>query len=211
MNFRTMDENINEQQSGPELNEDGIPRPAPDPNNRLYVVISLAVFLVGYLLYNYASKELFLPYSRTVFAPDEAKTAILVEETLTALPEGASISRARISSGTDGDLLHVWYKDIGSTEDFPEKLGFSYSDPEEDVQSEIFRDEGFEKDIVFADIYVSNEDPGLYCLIYEYNGSSYAEFCRNGSGRAVNAVFSDSPKIKDRSQADEKRERLRRR
>ena len=73
MNFRTMDENINEQQSEPELNEDGIPRPAPDPNNRIYIVISLAVFLVGYLLYSYASRELFLPYSRTAFAPDEAR------------------------------------------------------------------------------------------------------------------------------------------
>ena len=180
-----------------ELNEDSVPRPKKDPLNWLYTLISLAIFAVGYFGVDYIKSNLFLPYSQTASVFTTETEALLIAETETPLPTGgAFISSARLSSGTDSDLLHVWYKDIGDTEKFADLLGFEYGDVLTSQRCAVFRDESFDETYVFADIYVSVDDPGLSCLVYEYEGSSYAEFRKSVSSSDVKSVFAGCPKVK---------------
>ena len=186
-----------EEQPDVELNEDGIPRPAKDPLNWLYTVISLAIFAAGYFGIGYLKGNVFVPYARTVTSVPDSARIVLEEAAQTPLPQGAVIERARISSGTDGDLLPIWYRDIGDTEDFSDKLGFPCGDVQDEQRCSVYRSDGFDEDYVFADLYVSTEDPDVMCLVYEYEGHSYAEFRIGNYPGNVKSVFRGVPKVKE--------------
>ncbi len=193
-------ENITEKpeaaENDPELNEDGVPRPAKDPKNALYTVITLALFAVIYVGWHFVSQELFAPYSKTAFEFTPEVADVLLKETNTPLPEGAELSMARMSSGTDNDLLRIIYKNIGDAEAFAETIGFSYGDILEEQRLSIFADETYNEKYVYADVYVNNDDPDFSCLIYDYDGTTYAEFRKTEYDPAVRSAFDNSQKVK---------------
>ncbi|MBQ8568741.1 MAG: hypothetical protein IJ446_05950 [Oscillospiraceae bacterium] len=186
----------------PELNEDGVPRPAPDPNNGLYTFISLLIFAVLYFGGGFLKTELFTPYSKTAYEFSAEISEVLINETSTPLPQGASISHARLNSTDDplmnGCTLHIWYKNIGDTEEFADMIGFEYGDVITEERTAVYKNDGYDVDYVYADKYISTTDPGLCCLIYEYEDILYAEFRKSEYDPAVRSAFENSPKIKNK-------------
>ncbi|MGN1105213.1 MAG: hypothetical protein ACI4RH_01075 [Huintestinicola sp.] len=161
----------------PELNEDGVPRPAPDPKNKLYTFLTLLIFAVLYFGWQLVKDNFYFSYAlyADCFTAEE-KAAVMAE--LPQLDEAlqAELKYVRLHKNLDRNSLYAaFYLPVGSAEDdeVTEKLiSFPSGDPEYDIRMTVYPDPDAVPDYVYGDCYVSTEDPKLSCMIY-----SEGDFC----------------------------------
>ncbi len=185
-----------------ELNEDGVPRPAPDPKNGLYTVISLLLFAALYIGGKLISENFFLPYTVTLTEFSERSAQILDSEASEIIPETAELSYARLSYGTDDNRLYLRY-DLSAREEYENYLlseSFITENPNGEESAEerisVFRNEYSDLDYVYGNIYASAKYPDIILRVYEYDGRDCAEIIKTKYDSSVRSAFKDGIKIK---------------
>lgn len=185
-----------------ELNEDGVPRPAPDPKNGLYTVISLLLFAALYIGGKFISENFFVPYTVTLTEFSERSAQILNFEASEIIPESAVLSYARLSYGTDDNRLYLRYE-LSAREEYENYLlseSFITENPDgEEIAEErisVYRNEYSDLDYVYGNIYASTEYPDIILRVYENDGRDYAEIIKTKYDSSVRSAFKEGIKIK---------------
>lgn len=186
--------------NSPELNEDGVPRPAPDPKNKLYTVISLLIFAVIYIAVSVIKNNISFSYMQYLdsFTP-WAETALLDEMDIEALPESAVIEYARLhkSYGDSVFYVSVLLPDSFCTqEDFPDPIiGFSYGDVVEDSRFTVYPEPDTTPDYIYGDCYVCIDDPDRYVIIYEDSEGVHSVYRCADPDSSAKELFSKCEKL----------------
>ncbi|MBP0958011.1 MAG: hypothetical protein J5997_11690 [Oscillospiraceae bacterium] len=164
------------EEEAPELNEDGVPRPAPDPKNKLYIFLSLLIFAVLYFGWQLIKGNIYFSYAlyADVFTAEE-KVAVMSEIPQFDTELQAEIKYARLHNNFDGNSFYAAFAlpaDAAEDEELAEKLiSFPYGDPEYDIRMTVYPDPDVIPDFVYGDCYVSTDDPKISCMIYPEDGS----------------------------------------
>lgn len=181
MNDDIKKDEISSGEEMPELNEDGVPRPAPDPKNKLYTFLSLLIFAVLYVGWQLIKDNIYFSYAlySDKFTAEE-KSAVIAE--LPQFDEAlqSELKYARLHKNYDRNSFYAAFSlpaEAAEDEEFTEKLiSFSYGDPEYDIRMTVFPDPDVIPDYVYGDCYVSTEDPKISCMIYPEGESCIAVF-----------------------------------
>ncbi|MGN0637420.1 MAG: hypothetical protein ACI4J0_03525 [Huintestinicola sp.] len=169
------------EEEAPELNEDGVPRPAADPKNKLYTFLSLLIFAVIYIGWQLIKGNIYFSYALYAddFSPEE-QAAVIAE-----LPQfdpqlQAELKYARLHKNFDGNCFYAAFSlpaDISEDEELIDRLiSFPCGDPGYDIRMTVYPDPDVIPDYVYGDCYVSTEDPKISCMIYSEGDSCTAVF-----------------------------------
>lgn len=184
-----------------ELNDEGIPRPKPDPKNGLYTFLSLLIFAVLYVGVNFAKDNFFVPYTKTLTEFTERNITILNSEIDYEIMTDYDISYAKLISGTGDDYLTVRYE-IDSEEKFEELISEDFV-CETDINGEnlaervqVFENETMDTDFIYGVTYASSVYPELTLRIFEKDKKYYAEFVKKDYDKSVKSAFGECEKVK---------------
>lgn len=184
-----------------ELNDEGVPRPKPDPKNGLYTFLSLLIFAVGYAGVNYAKNNFFIPYTKTLTEFSERNASILNSEINYEKANDYDIAYAKILSGTGNDYLTVRYE-IGDKESFGELIADDFF-CETDINGEniseriqVYENETMDTDYIYGEVYASSVYPDLTLRVFEKDKKCYAEFIKSEYDKSVKSAFGECDKIK---------------
>lgn len=188
------------QENEPELNEDGVPRPVPDPKNKLYVVISLLIFAVLYFGWNLLKENITFSYSMYLDSfSAEAEERVLAQMGLERLPDGAELDYARFHSNFGSDCFYAAVtlsEEFAGSEDFPDGLiSFEYGDVVYDSRFTVYPEAEPKADYIYGDCYVCIDDPSEYFVIYEENDSYTAVYSTKDISREAESIFDGCEKI----------------
>lgn len=154
-------------------------RPPVDPNNKLYTVLSLLIFAVVYIGWNYLKSSVSFTYALYEDEPSESCMAIVLREIrMDELPDGFQVDYLRLNRGFDEDAFYIslLLPEDMSEEDFLSYIPYEYGNVIEDERFSVYPHEDMDAHYVFGNCYVCIEDPQKSCLIYEENGVLYARF-----------------------------------
>ncbi|WP_432649859.1 hypothetical protein [Huintestinicola sp.] len=165
----------------PELNEDGVPRPAPDPKNKLYTFLSLLIFAVLYIGWQLIKGHIY--FSCALYSDDfsaEERAAVMSEIPQFDTDLQAELKYARLHKNFDGSSFYAAFSlptETAEDEELIEKLiSFPCGDPEYDIRMTVYPDPDVIPDYVYGDSYVSTEDPKISCMVYSEGDSCTAVF-----------------------------------
>lgn len=166
----------------------------PKQNYVIYTVISIMLFVVLYSCWKFVVPKIFRDYTMSVNGDS------LTAEQLETLRKSTEIDCDNISEAvfqhTNGKTsVIIYYNNIENEEDFTENcINFEYGDPEEDVRSEIYPYGNGVPEYVYGNRYVNIQDPGVSCLVYEYDGNFYAKYRSSDVNTEITAIFSGAEK-----------------
>lgn len=165
----------------PEFNEDGVPRPAPDPKNKLYTFLSLLIFAVIYLGWHFIKGNIYFSYA--LYADEftaEERAAIMSQLPQPDTELQAELKYARLHKNFDGSSFYAAFSvpaEALEDEELIDKLiSFPCGDPEYDIRMTVYPDPDVVPDYVYGDSYVSTDDPKISCMIYSEGDSCTAVF-----------------------------------
>ncbi|MDE6594301.1 MAG: hypothetical protein K2K57_14710 [Oscillospiraceae bacterium] len=168
-------------------------RPPVDPKNKLYTVISLLIFAVGYFGYHYIADNFSLESAYFIEAPAGDEAAAFVREIgWEYLPEGSEFLYARLHKNFDDNALYCAFllpEAIEDPSDFEEYIPFDWAGPVSDERFTIYPEDNMIPDYVYGDSYVYREDPKIRCLIYKENDRYTAVFRTTDYGGGVRDIM----------------------
>lgn len=154
-------------------------RPPVDPNNKLYTVLSLLIFAVLYIGWNYLKSSVSFTYALYENDPSESCMAIVLREIdMDGLPDGFEVDYLRLNRGFDENAFYISLQlpEDMSEEDFLSYIPYEYGNIIEDERFNIYPHDDMDAHYVFGNCYVCVEDPKKSCLIYEEDGRLNARF-----------------------------------
>lgn len=192
-------EKINEDTAENEVNDieivsDG-PIHEPKQNYIIYTVISILLFAVLYSCWKFLVPKLFRDYTISVSGSSFSAEQLEIVKSYTEI-DCDNISEAVFSRTNGRASVVIYYENIEDTQDFAEnRINFEYGDPEEDVRSEIYPYGNSVPEYVYGERYVNIGDPGISCLIYEYDDDFYAKYRSTNVSTEITALFSGTEKV----------------
>lgn len=167
----------------------------PKQNYIIYTVISILLFSVLYSCWKFVVPKLFRDYTMSVnggsFTSEQLETVKKYTEI-----DCENISEAVFQRTKGKASVVIYYENIGNAQNFIEScINFEYGDPEEDVRSKIYPYGNSVPEYVYGERYVNIGDPGISCLVYEYNGDFYAEYRSFNVNAEITALFSGAERI----------------
>jgi hypothetical protein len=193
-NIDNAQENIDENSASEEESEEEIVH-EPKQNYVIYTIISILLFCVLYFGWQFVSSKMFRDYTITVTGEN------FTAEQISIIGDFTSISCDNISQAvytrTNGKAsVVIYYEDIGDTTQFVDNcINYEYGDVEEDVQTAIYPYGNSVPEYVYAEQYVDIDDPNRSTLVYDYNGSSYAEYHSSDVNTEIRSLFNGGEKI----------------
>lgn len=192
---RAMSENEIKIEEAEEQVEEEAPVHEPKQNYVFYTIVSVLLFFALYFGYRFAVGKLFRDYTMKVdgsaFSAEQLEN---IKEF--AKIDSDSISDVRLERVNNKSTVFITYKDIGDPEEFAENvIMYEYGNIAEDIRTEIYPHGDRTVEYVFADSYVNIDDPTVYCMIYDYNGETYAQFRSENITSEISALFMGAEKI----------------
>lgn len=190
-----MSENEIKIEEAEEQAEEEAPVHEPKQNYVFYTIVSVLLFFTLYFGYRFAVGKLFRDYTMTVdgsaFSAEQLENIKEFAEI-----DSDNISDVRLERVNNKSTVFITYKDIGDPEEFAENvIMYEYGNIAEDIRTEIYPHGDRTVEYVFADSYVNIDDPTVYCMIYDYNGETYAQFRSENITSEISALFMGAEKI----------------
>lgn len=176
-------------------------RPPVDPHNKLYTVITLLIFAVIYGGFQYLKANFTLETAYYDNSINEQQAEVFLSEIgMDELPEGAELKYVRMHRNFDNDAVYIALSVNEDFESFDENadeyVRYEYARAEEGLRYTVYPMGDMNADYVYGNSYVSIENPGNSCLVYEEEDESYTALYRVCDySVAVSESFKDSEKI----------------
>lgn len=180
-------------------------RPPVDPKNKLYTVISLLIFAVGYVGIQLLKENFTLTYALYDNMPAANDlTCILREIDMDEMPEEYHFRYARLHKNFDDNALYISValpSDAESMEEasaYAERIiPYDYGNVVEDECFTVYPYADMNADYVYGNCYVCVDDPKKSCLVYEdENGGYTAMFRTHDYDSKIPSALGGGEKIK---------------
>ncbi len=186
-------------------------RPPVDPHNKLYTFLSLLIFAVLYLGWQIFRANFALTYSLygdSLSFGEGALNTVLSETGLTdaggSLPDGFEFEYARLQRNRfDNNNLYVALllpEEIEAADDFAEMyIPFEYGNVSEDERVTLYPDPDLSAYYVYANRYVSIDDPMKSFIVYKSSDRFTAVYKSSDYSDNISGAFKEAQKISDKA------------
>ncbi len=176
-------------------------RPPVDPKNKMYTVISLLIFAVGYFLIGYVKDNITLAYALYNDNPsDEAVQMIASELKAENISAECELEYIRLHHNFDNNTLYAAFSVIDDSEEIEQAaekyIPYDYGDSHRDIRLTVYPYNDMVPQYVYGDKFVSIDDPSDSCFIYETAEGYTALFMSDDYSSDVYNAFEGIEKIK---------------